>query len=224
MERTVPPERDLAVASALGALAVVLSFPLTDLGGGAVRSASLATIGVALLVGASLPPTRSALPPVIAPLPLAAALLAVALCVPDTDQIPFAALVVALPLVVELLTRRRSDLVWYAAAAAVIAWAGLAGSAGRASALVGALFAWWAIVIVEVVRRILPGMSAGATSATAALGAVAVVVMARTGGIADSGAVALVVAVVIAGVSLGAALLAGIALDRDGARRDGPAS
>ena len=80
------------------------------------------------------------------------------------------------------------------------------GATGRQSALVGALFAWWAVALVPLVHAVRPLPSKGAAVAVAAIGAVAVAVMARTGGIASTGGVAWLVAAAVAVVSFGLAL------------------
>jgi hypothetical protein len=199
-------DRTTAIAAAIGALIVAISFAASALGDGGRRWAAVAAVVIAVGVGRALPTVRRSLPlPGLAPLPLAAALLAVAACVPETGPVYLGIVLVGAVVALELGTRRQADIVWYALAAGLIGWIGLWGASARPSALVGALFAWWAVLLLPLVEALEPVRARVPAIAVAAVGAIAVVIMARTGGVADSGGVALLAAVVTGGVSLAVA-------------------
>jgi hypothetical protein len=196
-----------AIAAGIGLAVVVASYGPSRLGETERFWAALATIGLAVLLADVLPSLRELLPiPGVAPLTIVAALVAVYLCVPETDQIPVAAIVPVAVVVMELVGRRQVAIEWYAVAAASVGWAGLFGATGRQSALVGALFAFWVVVLVPLVNalRRLPSGRVGTTVGVivAVIGALAVVVMARTGGIAPDAADAWIAAVTLGVVSL----------------------
>ena len=200
-------DRADAIAAGIGALAVVLSFDASALGDGARRWAALAAVALAVAVGRSLPPLRHTMrAPGLAPLPVAGALVAVGLCVPETGAVYLAAAAIAAVVALELVTRRHADLVLYGVAAGLIGWVGLSGASGRLSALVGALFAWWAVLLLPLVELLVPVRTTVGAVVVAGFGVIAVVARARTGGVADSGRAALVAAAVVAIVSLAAAL------------------
>ena len=206
--------RRRALGAAVGLAVVIVTYGASGLGDSSRWWAAAAAILVAVALADLLLDVRRLLPvPGVAPLTLVAALVGIGLCVPETDQIPIAAL---LPLVVvglEVVGRRQVGIEWYAVAAASVLWAGMFGATGRQSALVGALFAWWAVALVPLVHAVRPLKSTAAGVAVAAIGAVAVAVMARTGGIADTGAAAWLSAVVAAAVSFGLALGAAHLID-----------
>jgi hypothetical protein len=161
-----------------------------------------ATLVVGAAVGATLPALRRMVAIAgAAPMAIVSALVATFLCVPETDQFRFAVVIPVGVLVVEVLLRRQIGVHWYGLAAASIAWAGLYGGTERNSAVIGALFAWWAVLLAPLVALVRPVAVPAVATLVAAVGSVAAVVMARTGGISDSGEFAIVAAVVIGVVS-----------------------
>ena len=196
-----------ALGAGIGLAVVVTTYGASRLGDVGRWWAGALAIVVAIALSDLLPTVRRLLPvPGLAPLTIVAALVGIFLCVPETNQIPLAALLPALLVVLEVVGRRQLGLEWYAVAAASVLWAGMFGATGRQSALVGALFAWWAVAIVPLVHAVRPIRSLPAACAVAAIGAVATVVMARTGGIASTGAAAWAAALIAGGVSFALAL------------------
>jgi hypothetical protein len=213
--------RRRAIGAGLGMLIVVLTYGASRYedpdrwwaAGGAV------VIGVAL--ADRLVDVRALLPtPGVAPLTIIAALAAVFLCVPETDQLPIVALVPVALVVLEIVERRQMPIEWYLVAAAAVGWGAMFGATGRQSALAGALFAWWAVLLPGFISLGWRVKSTPSALAIAGLGAVAAVVMARTGGIADTWSVVFVSAVACGGISL----LAAVAIARESAAKgDAPA-
>ena len=156
---------------------------------------------------------------------LAITTLTIYLCVPETDQMPMVSLVVVVLLVVELLLGRPAPAALHLVAAAMVLWSGLYGATGRASAIVGTLFAFWPLVLVAAATSGLwwwqPRPAARTQRwAIGFVGGIAALVVARTGAIQPSVGPALVAAVLAAVVSV---LVAGLILgplDRVGSRSD----
>jgi hypothetical protein len=199
-------------------LVVVLTYEASRYGdpdrwwaaGGAV------VIGVAL--ADRLIDVRALLPtPGVAPLTILAALAAVALCVPETDQLPIVALVPVALVVLEIVERRQMPIEWYMVAATAVGWGAMFGATGRQSALAGALFAWWAVLLPGFVALKLRVESTWSALAIAGVGAAAAVVMARTGGIADTWSVVFASAAACSVISL----LVALAIARESAAKDG---
>ncbi len=214
----VDPEtsRRRALGAGLGLLVVVLSYGPSRLGDADRWWAAGLTVLVAVVLSDSLVDLRALLPtPGVAPASIVVALVAVYLCVPETDQVAIAALVPLVVVGLELVGRGQVGLEWYAVAAASVGWAAMFGASGRQSALVGALFAWWAVLLVPLVHRVRAMPDERSAVATAVIGGLAAIVMARTGGIADSGTTAVVVAAALALVSFGLALAVVVALSVD---------
>ena len=200
--------RRRALGAGIGLAVVVTTYGPSGLGDAGRWWAAGATILIAVLLADVLPELRRLLPiPGVGPLTIVAALVAVYLCVPETDHIPVAAFIPVALVGMELVSRRQMGLEWYAVAAASVGWAGLFGATGRQSALVGALFAWWAVALVPLLHVVRPLPSRAAAVAVAVIGAVSVVVMARTGGIAETAEAAWLAAALIAAISFGLALL-----------------
>jgi hypothetical protein len=144
------------------------------------------------------------------PLMLAAAALATYLCVPETDQMSTIGLMTVGLLLIELVTRQRSAPIVIAAGAAVVLWSGLYGATGRDSAIVGAIFALWPVVIVPIVALIRPVLRARPEPvawAIALIGAVAAVAVARTGALQPTVRPAIVAVAIVAPISLAFGLL-----------------
>ncbi len=73
-------------------------------------------------------------------------------CVPETsNQMPAIGVMLASLFVIELIARRPSAPLVHAVAAGIVLWSGLYGATGRESAIVGALFAFWPLVLVVIV-------------------------------------------------------------------------
>lgn len=199
--------RRQALAAGIGLAVVVATYSASGFGDSSRWWAAAATILVAVALADLLPAVRALLPiPGVAPLTIVAALVAVYLCVPETDQVPAAAILPLVVVALELVGRRQVVLEWYAVAAASVLWAGMFGATGRQSALVGALFAWWAVALLPLVAALRrpPAGQVGTWVGVgiAAVGAVATIVMARTGGIAANGSAAWIAAATLAVVSL----------------------
>jgi len=206
--------RHRALGAGLGMLVVVLAYEASRFGnpdrwwaaGGAV------VIGVAL--ADRLVDVRALLPrPGVAPLTIVAVLFAVFLCVPETDQLPIVALVPVALVFLEIVERRQMPIEWYMVAAAAVGWGAMFGATGRQSALAGALFAWWAVLLPGFISIGWKVASARSALAIAGVGAIAAVVMARTGGIADSWSIILASAALCGSISL----LAAVAIARKSA-------
>ena len=165
--------------------------------------AAAATMLLGLVLGAALTDMRSRVgTPGAVPAGLLAALLAMYLCVPETDQFVVAAMIPVALLAMELVRREQFGIEWYALAAFTVAWAGMFGATGRQSALVGALFAWWPILLPWMISRSMGAFSRSFTIVLTLVGAVAAMLFARTGGISDSGATAALVAAALAVVTV----------------------
>ena len=172
--------------------------------------AAAGTVALGVLIADALVLVRDRLPtPGVAPVPLLVTLLAIGLCVPETDQLAVASIVPVGLVVAELALRRQLGVSWYVVATASVGWAGLFGATGRASALAGALFAWWAFVMVLIVVRRSPDLAGRDLFVVLLLGGVASLVMARTGGITTTPWVIVVSVLACGAVSLGAAVAAG---------------
>ena len=170
--------------------------------------AAAGTLLLGLVLGEALTDLRSQVGiPGVVPAALLAVLLAMYLCVPETDQFVVAALIPLALLVFELVRREVLGVEWYALAALSVAWAGMFGATGRQSALIGALFAWWPVLLPSIVSFVTGVRSRNSAIGSMTIGAVAAVLFARTGGISDSGVTAAVLVVVLAAVSAGAGWL-----------------
>jgi hypothetical protein len=131
-------------------------------------------------------------------------------CVPETsNQMPAIGVMLAVLFSVELVTRRPAAPVWHLGAAALVLWAGLYGAAGRESAIVGALFAFWPLVLVVLVCH-LPGRSRPRPVVRwtiGLIGGVAAVAVARTGALEPTIEPALVAVAMAMPMSLAVALV-----------------
>jgi hypothetical protein len=124
--------------------------------------------------------------PGVWPLTLTAASIAIYGCVPETTHLPAFGLMTIGLAIVEVATRQRSAPIVFCVAAALVLWAGLFGATGRESAIVGAIFAFWPVVIVPIVTVVVPGLRRRPELVSwviSAIGAVAAVGVARTGAI-----------------------------------------
>jgi len=204
-----------AIGAAIGLAVVVTTYGPSGIALSGRQWAAVVAIGIAVAIAELLPSVRALLPiPGVAPLTIVAVLVAIALCVPETDQVPVAAIIPVAVVLMELVGRRQMGVEWYAIAAASVGWAGLFGASGRQSALIGALFAWWAVLLLPIVQILWPlrrssrDEQPGADRATLKAVLIAVIagfaasLMARTGGIAESTGRAVLAGGVIATVSL----------------------
>lgn len=208
--------RRRALGAGIGLAVVVAAYSPSGLGDSGRLWAAWATILIAVLLSDLLLDVRRLLPaPGVAPLTILAALLAIYLSVPETDQVPVVAVLPVGLVAAELVGRRQLGVEWYAVAAAAVGWAGMFGASGRQSALVGALFAWWAVALLPLVAAIRPSLSRPAGVVVALIAAIAVVVMARTGGIATVAVAAWLSAALIATASFAIALAAATLMKRN---------
>ncbi len=145
------------------------------------------------------------------PLTLTTTTIAMYGCVPETDQLPAIALMTLGLAGVEAMTRRRSEPIVFAAAVAIVLWAGLYGASGRPSAIVGAWFAFWPVVIVPLVAVLCQRTSVAhacwltqsrVDPVIAFIGAIAAIVVARTGAIQPTVGPAIVAVAIAVPLSL----------------------
>ena len=130
-------------------------------------------------------------------------------CVPETNnQMPVIGVMLASLFVIELIARWPSGLLVHAVAAGIVLWAGLYGATGRDSAIVGALFAFWPLVLVVIVchRPGRPKPSPMTRWIIALIGGIAAVAVARTGALEPTIGPALVAVAIALPASLGLAL------------------
>jgi hypothetical protein len=131
-------------------------------------------------------------------------------CVPETNnQMPAIFAMLASLFAIEILARRPSGLLVHAVATGIVLWAGLYGATGRESAIVGALFAFWPLVLVVVVchRPDRPQPAPVARWSIGLIGGIAAVAVARTGALEPTIGPALLAVAIALPVSLAAGLL-----------------
>lgn len=135
---------------------------------------------------------------------------AVFFCVPETsEQMGDIGLVIAVGCGVEWYRRRQLPVWWHLITVALVLWGGVYGAYGRQSALVGAFFAQWPVVIVPVVAALLPTLRRAPEPVrwlVAAFGAAAAIVVARTGALHYTVKPAIIAVIVCGTVSLFAAI------------------
>lgn len=203
-----------AIGATAGVLVVAACWKASSLGDRSRTWAVVAIIGVAIVVADSLPEAQRLMPrPGMVPFVIGNSLAAMYGCVPETGQIARVAVVVAAVVVIELVSRRPPLVSWHAALVALVLWAGIFGATGRQSALVGALFAFWPVVIVPLVALLRPSLATTAEPVRwiiAGIGAVASAVVSRTGALQPTIRPALRAVVAAGGVSLVVALLVAI--------------
>lgn len=179
----------LALGAATGLVAVVLSWNASELGDRSHWWATTTAILLAALLAGAWPLARTLLPrPGAVPLTLVAWLAAVYGCVPETDQVVGVAMFVAMVALVELVASEYLPFGWQLGIIGAVLWAGLYGATGRQSALVGALFGAWPVVLGPLVALLsrLRRASLGVRWAVAAMGTGAALVVARTGALATT--------------------------------------
>ena len=139
---------------------------------------------------------RSIRQPGVVPMALASSMAAVYGCVPETDQIPPAALCV----VHRAADRARhlacpADSCGSPVSARLVLVTGLYGATGRQSALIGTLFAAWAFVLLPVIELIRPSTRDTPEPirwVVAGIGSVGSIAVARTGALEPTAAPAIV--------------------------------
>lgn len=179
-----------------------------------------AVVGLCVVLAWALPAIRLLVPrPGDTPLVLVVPVTASYLCVPETDHLLRVAVVVAIATLAAALARRRVPLIVLALVAAYVLWAGVFGSAGRASALVGAFVAWWPVVLLPLMawwRPALAGASLWVRGLVVVVGGAASIGVARTGALEPTVAPALAATA----IALPASLVVAVAITALATRRD----
>lgn len=204
----------LLIGIAVGAFVVAISWNRSDLGGTDRWWAIVATIVVAANVAVALPRAQQLMPtPGVLPFTILCTVVAVFACVPETDQVYPVAGVVALLVIAEMVLGRRLLLSWHAGAATLVLWAGIYGATGRQSALIGAMFAWWPVVLGPLVADLWrPVATAREVSrwVITGIGAVGALVVARTGALEATAGPAVTAVVIVGWVTLVLALVVAV--------------
>jgi hypothetical protein len=130
--------------------------------------------------------------------------LAIYACVPETGQMPTIAWMLVGLFTIEVVTGTRSAWSVTALAAGIVLWSGLYGAAGRGSAIVGASFAFWPVVLV-VASMLMANSRPPQRWMIGLIGTGAAVAVARTGAIEPNTAPAVVAVAIAAPLSIAAA-------------------
>ena len=166
------------------------------------RWAAIGTLLVMIAVTLALPRlTKRLRAPGHVPAVIGVVQFAIYCCVPETGQIGETVVVVIMVIAIELAVGRSLPWWLHSTAAAIVLWSGMFGATGRPSALIGALFASWPIVLVAVMPR--------RSYVIAAIGSIAVIAVARTGALQPTASPAVVAVAIAAPISV---LLAAVAL------------
>lgn len=168
-----------------------------------LRATVPAVVAVGAVLAWSIHAAGTQLPVGGVPLLVLAAAAATYGCVPETDPLLQLAPVAGLALLAEFSGRRPLGFPAWSAVAGLVFWAGVHGSSGRASALVGALTAWWPLVLLAVIGqlRLLPD-DRRLRLALASPAVAATLIVARTGALERTVEPALRAAAVWCGASL----------------------
>ena len=148
----------VVAGAVLGALVVVVAWDASDLGSPSRWWAVAGTMVTGALVVMSMSVVATATPTLV-PWLVMCACAATYACVPETDQIPWVAVVAVAAFVVHLITSATGRPVhWmlHVVAATAVLWAGIYGATGRQSALIGALYSWWPFALLLAVAHRLP--------------------------------------------------------------------
>lgn len=177
--------------------------------------AAIVTVVVALLVAEALPMARRLLPtPGVLPFVIATSAAAIYGCVPETsNQMPLIGALVTMLIAVEVLYRRQVHIGFHGLIAALVLWSGIYGATWRQSALVGALFAMWPILIVPAATLVAPRLARTAEPArwlVAGPGITAAIIVARTGALQPTARPAVIAAAVWGGASFVLAVVVGV--------------
>ncbi len=204
----------LASGAVVGLAAVAASWDASNLGDRSRWWAVAAAIVLAVVLAGALPLARQLLErPGFLPLTALAWLAAVYGCVPETDHVRPIAMLVGMVVLLELVSGEHMPFGWQLGTMGVVLWAGLYGATGRQSALVGALFGAWPLLLGPLVATVthLTRASQPVRWAVTVAGVGAALVVARTGALEPTigpawravavwGAASLAVALVLAWV------------------------
>lgn len=129
-------------------------------------------------------------------------------CVPETDQMRAIGLMVLSLGIIEIITSVPSGPAVQVTAIGIVAWSGLYGATGRDSAIVGALFAFWPLVMVVgadlwLRRRKLAPARRTQRLLIGLVGGGAAIAVARTGALDPTIGPALLAVAVAAPISIG---------------------
>ena len=207
----------VAVTTLAGAIVLSLAIASSSeqLRDSSNRWALVAVVPLSFLAIAAYRSLAVVLPLGFGPLTLVGIGLVGAACVPETDQLPLLIATCVGLAIIEWVTRCRLEPRWaILAAGGILMWGLLYGAVGRPSALVGALFAWWPLLLAGAAARLIG--SRWHTIAAIALGGLAAGVVARTGGVGDSGTEAVRWA---SGAALASTLLVAVSLAVPGGLR-----
>jgi hypothetical protein len=104
-------------------------------------------------------------------------------CVPETDHIPAVGLLIVGMLAVEVVSHEHLPVGWQLGVSGIVLWAGLFGATGRGSAVVGTLFGAWPVLIGPITARCtrLGRAHELVRWSVVGTGAVAALIVARTG-------------------------------------------
>ena len=204
----------LALGAATGLAAVALSWNASDLGERSRWWAAATALLLASVLAAAWPSARRLLPrPGAVPLVALAWLAAVYGCVPETDHVLSVGLIVAGLAVLEFVADEYLPFGWQLGIIGAVLWAGLYGATGRQSALVGALFGAWPLLLgpfVAMVSRrrtphwvpwVVATVGTGAAFAVARTGALATTIGPALRATAFWGSASLAVSVALAWVA-----------------------
>ncbi len=189
------------VGMAVGVVAVGRSWEASALGDRPIVVLFAVAITVSVSVVMPVAQDRMSRPGSI-PALIGVAQFAIYSCVPETDQIPQVVAAVVVLIALEISAARTMPWWLVVAVFGLVLWSGLFGATGRDSALVGTLFATWPLVLVLV--GVLAGV--GSPRVAGAVGSIAAVSVARTGGLEPTVGPALVAVAVAAVASLVVAL------------------
>ena len=133
---------------------------------------------------AALPTARLVLPrPGFVPFTMLIWLAAVYGCVPETDHVLPVAMLVAMVVALELVSGEYLPFGWQVGTIGLVLWAGLFGATGRQSAVVGALFGAWPVLLGPLTAKVTHLVRAPEPVrwSVTAIGAGAALIVARTG-------------------------------------------
>lgn len=204
--------RRTALGAVAGAAAVGASWAASDLGGRPRWWAVAGAIGLAMVLAGSFPAARRLGPqPGWVGLTQLAWLASVYGCVPETDHVVAVGLLIAGVAAVELVAQEQLPVAWQVGIFGVVLWAGLYGATARQSALVGALFGAWPVLIGPLVARFthLGRAHQLVRWAVTGVGAAAALIVARTGALQPTIGPALRAVAIYGSVSLAIAAVLG---------------
>lgn len=124
--------------------------------------------------------------PMVVPSMAMAAATATYLCVPETDHMKGVALLLVGMFAIEAVAAEALPAGWHGLMFAVVLWAGLWGGHWRDSAVVGAVFAGWVLVLPALVARSRRTVTRRRRLMVIAVAAAGTGVVARTGALANS--------------------------------------